>query len=272
MAYLAHLEKSVQSTTQGALLSLPEHLLRENDDNIHLSHSATLEGRIEAEQSGGISRKREDNLWRDAAFYSLISQPPLSYEFSLFDESRNVMLVFEIKAADFNLALNPQDLAVITQIWEARNVLVHTSSRAIRTDNWATLTLLSQSILSRMGEREKLTTPVVSDFLSNGQSIEQMYVLRRPTEVWYFIKANPFLIPLLKEAYVNIREYFPSSKIFLEVVTDPEIANGEQLIIFIAVDQNPEVASRSLDLLDENWWLDAMERAEDKLCITLEFQ
>jgi hypothetical protein len=79
-------------------------------------------------------------------------------------------------------------------------------------------------------------------------------------------------IPLLREAYTHIRKYFLSSKLFLEVVADPEAKDEEQLVVFIAANHDPDEASEALNRLDEDWWLDAMERAQDKLSITLEFQ
>ena len=95
---------------------------------------------------------------------------------------------------------------------------------------------------------------------------------RKPTEVSRFLEVNPFLIPLLKEAFTLIRKYFPSSKLILEAVADPEAIDEEQLVVFIAANHDPDEASEALHRLDEDWWLDAMERAQDKLCITLEFQ
>jgi hypothetical protein len=82
---------------------------------------------------------------------------------------------------------------------------------------------------------------------------------------------NPFLIPLLREAYTHIRKYFPSSKLFLEVVSDPEAINEQQLVVFIAANQDLDGASEALNQLDKDWWLDTLESTQDKLCITLEF-
>ncbi len=94
---------------------------------------------------------------------------------------------------------------------------------------------------------------------------------RKPTEVSHFLEVNPLLIPLLREAFTLIRKYFPSSKLILEAVADPEAIDEEQLVVFIAATHDPDEASEALNRLDEDWWLDAMERAQDKLCITLEF-
>ena len=41
--------------------------------------------------------------------------------------------------------------------------------------------------------------------------------------------------------------------------------------MFISANHDPDEASGALNQLDEDWWLDAMEKVQDKLCITLEF-
>ncbi len=104
------------------------------------------------------------------------------------------------------------------------------------------------------------------------QPLDQLYDFRKPTDVSHFLEVNPFLVPLLREAYTHIRKYFLSSKLFLEVVADPEAIDEEQLVVFIVANHDPDNASEALNRLDEEWWLGAMERAQDKLCITLEFQ
>ncbi len=102
-------------------------------------------------------------------------------------------------------------------------------------------------------------------------NIENLYIFRDANEVTSFLEENPFLIPLLVESYPYIKKHFPEANVFLEVVHDPEIIGYTQLVAFIAVKQTAEEASQALDRLDEEWDPDAMERAADKFCITLEF-
>ncbi len=101
--------------------------------------------------------------------------------------------------------------------------------------------------------------------------LEQFYGFREKSEILLFLEKKQFLLSLLEDAYINIRSYFPASDLFLEVVIDPEIPNERQLVIFIAIKENAEEASEALDKLDENWWMDNMDRAQGSLCITLEF-
>ena len=102
-------------------------------------------------------------------------------------------------------------------------------------------------------------------------NIETLYSFRDAHEVTGFLQEYPFLIPLLQEAYIHIKRHFPHSDVALRVMTDPEVMGGKQLIVFILVEQTAKEASPVIDQLDEEWGLDAMERVQDLLCITLEF-
>ena len=116
--------------------------------------------------------------------------------------------------------------------------------------------------------RPQALPPTSSDvFYPN---IEKLYLFRDANDVKSFLEENPFLISLLQEAYIHIREYFPHSDVVLEVVTDPEIMGEKDLVAFIVVEQTAEEASQALDRLDEEWWMEALDRAQDKLHITLE--
>src|SRR5262249_11405891 len=99
-----------------------------------------------------------------------------------------------------------------------------------------------------------------------------LYVFRNANDVTSFLEENPFLIPLLQEARIQIKRYFPDSDVVLEVVTDPEIMGEKELVASIVVGQNVEEACDTLDRFDEEWWLDASDRAEGQLHVGLEFR
>ncbi len=105
------------------------------------------------------------------------------------------------------------------------------------------------------------------------QTVEKLYVFRRPLEVKEFLAAHPFLEPLLVEAYDKIGDYFePHPEVVLEVVTDPEAIDDQELFAFIRTGLPPQEALEKLDLLDEDWWLYAGDQTDGKLCIHLEFK
>jgi hypothetical protein len=103
--------------------------------------------------------------------------------------------------------------------------------------------------------------------------ISENYLFRNKKQVFAFIQENPYLIDLLVDAYQKIQYFFSScTEVFLQIVGEPESSNDKQLIAWISLSLNPDEAIARLDQFDEEWWLDEMERAQDKLCFTIEFQ
>ena len=102
--------------------------------------------------------------------------------------------------------------------------------------------------------------------------LDRLYTFRERTEVLWFLERYPFLPPLLLEAYDEIENHFPYSELFLEVVTDPEETDDSQLVISIGTNLNPDEADDRLDEFDDSWWLDALDQAQGKLCIDVEFR
>ncbi|MBL7075352.1 TIGR04255 family protein [candidate division KSB1 bacterium] len=103
-------------------------------------------------------------------------------------------------------------------------------------------------------------------------TLERLYTFREREEVLWFLERYPFLVSLLLDAYKEIGNYFPYSQVFLEVITDPEATEDSQLVIFIATNLAPDKADDRLERFDEDWWLDALDRAQGKLCIDMEFR
>jgi len=104
------------------------------------------------------------------------------------------------------------------------------------------------------------------------EALEKLYIFRRSPEVMEFLEAHPFLVPLLVEAHDKIGEYFgPQPEVVLEIVTDPEVDDDRELFAFIQTGLSPEQALDKLERLDDDWWLDAADRSEGKLCLHVEF-
>jgi hypothetical protein len=132
-----------------------------------------------------------------------------------------------------------------------------------------------------------VTLSVASDpsriWLENGTSlvrgfefqmlvVRHLYSLRKPEEVSEYLESYPFLAPLLIEAYGEIERCFGPSTVFLEILIDPEVADDRELFAFIRTNLSPDEALKRLDRLDKEWWLDAADRAEGRLCIHVEFE
>jgi len=86
-----------------------------------------------------------------------------------------------------------------------------------------------------------------------------------PIDVGKFLNSNKFLIPLISEAYNRLPKFFPLSPVSMRV-------HQNELVIAVMTSLSPEDADEKLDNFDEEWWIDASERSNARLCITVEFQ
>ena len=104
------------------------------------------------------------------------------------------------------------------------------------------------------------------------ETIAQNFILRQPSHILEFIDSHPFLESLLLETYRAVSKHFgPSPRIALELMHDPEVPDASELIAFIQTHLSPDEVLEKLDQLEEDWWLDALERAGQEFSINLEF-
>ena len=104
------------------------------------------------------------------------------------------------------------------------------------------------------------------------EAVERLYSLREPGDVRRFLSGHPFLVPLLIEARDRIKIYFIPQQLVLEVIAEPESSDDLQLVLFVVVDTESAEAFANLQRFDNDWWIDAMDEAQGKLCISLEFR
>ena len=132
------------------------------------------------------------------------------------------------------------------------------------------LHLLRDLISGTYQNKTSLTYPT-----SDLRKLEKFYVfrnLRNRSEVIKFVVDNSFLLHPLCEACEQIRNCFGNSaQVVLEVVTDPEFADDQELVIFIRTDLSPDEAFEKLEQIDDEWWLDVPPNVREKLCIDVEF-
>jgi len=102
--------------------------------------------------------------------------------------------------------------------------------------------------------------------------LEDLYVFRIRDDIQWFLEENPFLGPILFEAYVYINNFFPYSQKILNVVSDPEIPENIRLIISISAKLNADEAFDRLKELDQYWWLNAKRQTKGLVNITIEFE
>lgn len=102
--------------------------------------------------------------------------------------------------------------------------------------------------------------------------LEEMYSLRHAATVRHFLGAYPQLIAVLLEAHVYLQKYFgPALQVTLEVVRDPEVEGVEELFAYILTPLPVDEALARLDRLDEEWFLDQLDRVGGRFNFNLEF-
>lgn len=99
--------------------------------------------------------------------------------------------------------------------------------------------------------------------------LERMFVLADRNAVRAFLAHRPFLVPLLFDSHSEIAKIFPGAPLRLAVVVDPEDENDRHLTLSIVASFQPDVAIKKLQVLDDSWWLDAIDRARCALSISI---
>jgi hypothetical protein len=119
---------------------------------------------------------------------------------------------------------------------------------------------------------QEIGASVVRTYEFELRLVERLYTFRRQAKVSQFLEEFPFLVPLLVEAYSKFGHYFgPYPRAFLEIVTDPEAPDDHELFALIYTSLTPDEALDRLDRFDRDWWLDASQTTQGKLCIDVEF-
>jgi len=99
-----------------------------------------------------------------------------------------------------------------------------------------------------------------------------MYSFHDAVTVQRFLQANPHLIEAILEAYPYLVKCFgPDPQVMLEVVRDPEAEGVEELFAYILTPLPVDEALARLDKLDQEWFLDQLDRVGGRFNFNLEF-
>jgi len=97
------------------------------------------------------------------------------------------------------------------------------------------------------------------------------YKLSNPSKLLSFFEKNSYLIPVVIEAYEELKERFPSEKLVLEVVSDSEDDSCDELFAYINTSLPVEEALQKLDDLDEQWFLNKLDETKGLFNFNLKF-
>lgn len=87
-----------------------------------------------------------------------------------------------------------------------------------------------------------------------------------------FLMSNYHLIPFINETYNQIRKFFPSNDLLLELTSDYDESKEEDLFINIRTSLAPGDAIKVLRNFDETWFIEESSNNGGKVWVNLEFQ
>lgn len=106
---------------------------------------------------------------------------------------------------------------------------------------------------------------------SQFSDLRQQFELRDEAGIQSYLCKYPFLFPLLLEAKSQVTRLFGAeTKPALQISIDPNDWSA-QLFIVIPTRLDADAAFALFDQLDQEWWLEASERAEFRMNFTPEF-
>lgn len=103
--------------------------------------------------------------------------------------------------------------------------------------------------------------------------ISRQFSVNCPQVTFAWLRQNVRLIDLLREGRGKIREFFGNDmrEVGVGVFIDPESEGESELVVTIRTPLPPAEALMRLDKLDRGWWLSAVERAQGKMVIEVEY-
>lgn len=125
----------------------------------------------------------------------------------------------------------------------------------------------NQSLTAEQIAKSKTTT-VIEEI----NALPSKYQISNFEEVKNFLSKNRFLISLLEEIPNKIYQYYGSEqKIALEVFYEPDFPQSSELWASVLTELSAEEARSIMNKIDEDWWLENIERAKCKLNIGIDY-
>ena len=104
------------------------------------------------------------------------------------------------------------------------------------------------------------------------EKLDSLFRIDERQNVYDYLQQNTFLIDLLFETHQQVKQFFgEEAYVKLELLTDPESTNGTKLFAVILTSLSSDEAIRLQEKLNDEWWLDNLERAKCLFNIDVEY-
>jgi len=111
-----------------------------------------------------------------------------------------------------------------------------------------------------------------AQYSSAWSRLDEIYSTRDARTVHGFLRTHLQLVDVLLEASPYLDKHFgPNPHVVLEVLSDPEVEGADELIARIFTSLPVEEAMARLDRLDEEWFLDQLDRVSGMFNLNLAF-
>lgn len=174
-------------------------------------------------------------------------------------------LVYALSAASWR---EPQQ--TFSYSWSGEGTAIWTPAHdSIQKDS---VQSLLESVPSNVGIRMKEHL-VLLDILGSARLhvLEKMYSFRDAMAVQRFLQMHPHVVRVLLDAYPYLLKHFgPDPQVVLEVISDREAESWDQLFAYVCTPLPVNEALARLDRLDQEWFLDQLDRVEDLFNFNLE--
>lgn len=91
-------------------------------------------------------------------------------------------------------------------------------------------------------------------------------------EVSLFLRNNTFLIDIINEAIIKLKDIFKEEKLKLSIEYDPEIEMSTVLSLKIITKKSPVKTIELLNTFNELWWFEHKQKSKQKLIIEEEYE
>lgn len=119
---------------------------------------------------------------------------------------------------------------------------------------------------------EQIAKGQTKTILEEINALPSKYEIYNFEEVKNLLSKNRFLISLLEEISNKIYQYYGNTqKISLEVFYEPDFPQSSELWASILTELSAEEARSIMDRMDEEWWLENIDRANCKLNIGIDY-
>lgn len=105
----------------------------------------------------------------------------------------------------------------------------------------------------------------------NSHRLDSLYDIPNSQEVDDFLVKHPKLMDFASRAFKQIRRYFSSEVLSLEVVRDPDVSDYAQLCVYIHTSVTVKEAMERLNEFDDRWLLDHLDETNNLFSFNLRF-